>query len=1113
MFFCGLLVIKAQNITVTTKISHPDNWQSTLFKNIEYALEGSTITYKISANMSESYIDSVLSCKYVFDNIEYNTAFTLDNGSISIEDISITPDVGTHVFKFSLCYRDGTEKDSMTVESESIVLTISPKASVALSEESNTSDKPHLTYQGNIWTISVLEKKGGYAEGWQMEWIDENGNVISNELSCDLSGETSNDIVKRHYILHVTNVAPNDDKSVKTLWYDQYYYYYIWFYPIPTISFAGANPQHVLHGESVSMSVVIEQPSSTDLQNAYQLLCYWNNNTQPSNSFVFEANNPNTSGSVTADIQVKCLVKLADTNETKDMGTLSHTFVVWPKPSVTMTIKENDEETSYLLLQGESMIFSFEKYGGYDDGWQFEWINENGDVVSREMSYELSDLSSSTDIVKRHITIHVKNTGPEGQSSPVNSWFENTYHYYVWFYPLPSFSFADIYPENILDGEKIEMNVIMNSILTEEQLKDYEIKYSWNGINSLSYVFEGKNENVDGGISNTVSVECAIKSLNTGKDLKSTILSHKYVVWPIPMVSIDFKENSANNPQKLFQDKSQSLSLSVNGGYSNGWDITWKDEEGNILGHGLQCSVSCQSTDDIVKRQIILEVNNWVEERKAMWFEHVYNYYIYFYPCPIVQFSETYPTVIKSGDKVPMRLIIYDINGTRVNNNYNISCNWDDGKSYSDSYIFEAQNNNRNDSIKKTVSVSFTAELKGSDMPYSGILDYSFVIWPQPMIDAQGSNIGDRVGHGGQTLDFSIETCGGNKNGWRYEWYNQTTKQTISTSNQCHLLLNNNYNGEILTHEIIVRAVNQNDETVWFDDSRHFSLTIYPQPKLADEELTVFDVNRDGAYVTSGIREGNKVSLVCGECLGGNPNAWSYHWQINDATGENSRQTETVINTGYSNLSKDDSHFVEFVCMVDNKYDGIVWADSIYRKTIKVYNKPQTPLSIVKKGNGTSGTVIAMTNLSDRDLEGHEYYLVFGYLDSNGFMHDTEAQRQLCPGEVRWSTQITSSELNNPANTLYVYSLWRYEDNVEVTSGLRTTDSLNDDWDGSSYSGTVRAIIAQLMVPESILDTIDLSSHDINSVYSIHGLKVDYLKRGINIIKMNDGSIKKVLVK
>ena len=94
-----------------------------------------------------------------------------------------------------------------------------------------------------------------------------------------------------------------------------------------------------------------------------------------------------------------------------------------------------------------------------------------------------------------------------------------------------------------------------------------------------------------------------------------------------------------------------------------------------------------------------------------------------------------------------------------------------------------------------------------------------------------------------------------------------------------------------------------------------------------------------------------------------------------------------------------------------------------YTKTFTVYKKPQTPLSLVIKGKGASGTVIATTKLSDTDLQECEYYLVFGYLDANGIMHDFASQLQTNPGEVRWSKQMPADIVNNSSNTLYVYAL------------------------------------------------------------------------------------------
>jgi hypothetical protein len=194
--------------------------------------------------------------------------------------------------------------------------------------------------------------------------------------------------------------------------------------------------------------------------------------------------------------------------------------------------------------------------------------------------------------------------------------------------------------------------------------------------------------------------------------------------------------------------------------------------------------------------------------------------------------------------------------------------------------------------------------------------------------------------------------------------------------------------------------------------------------------------------------------------------------------------------------------------LLKNAYNDIIWEKQVYTKTYTVYKRPQTPLSIVKKGNGSSGTVIATTKLSDDELLDREYYLVFGYIDANGKMTDLACERQGQSGEVRWSKQFSPAILNNSNNIIYVYALWKYE-SAEVTSGLRTLNTVDENWDGSDFSGKTRSVICNVTAIHEINTEAAVNT---SAFYSLDG-RVGHLTKGMNIVKMSDGRVKKVFIK
>ena len=82
---------------------------------------------------------------------------------------------------------------------------------------------------------------------------------------------------------------------------------------------------------------------------------------------------------------------------------------------------------------------------------------------------------------------------------------------------------------------------------------------------------------------------------------------------------------------------------------------------------------------------------------------------------------------------------------------------------------------------------------------------------------------------------------------------------------------------------------------------------------------------------------------------------------------------------------------------------------------------------------------------------------------------------------------------------------------MEITSGLRYLNSVDEEWDGSSYSGVTRAVIANTTAINNINHVDD--SATLQEYYSTSGIKSNSPYKGFNIIRMSDGSIKKVMVK
>ena len=215
-------------------------------------------------------------------------------------------------------------------------------------------------------------------------------------------------------------------------------------------------------------------------------------------------------------------------------------------------------------------------------------------------------------------------------------------------------------------------------------------------------------------------------------------------------------------------------------------------------------------------------------------------------------------------------------------------------------------------------------------------------------------------------------------------------------------------------------------------------------------------------------------------------------------------QKKAEVVTGYSNIK---CYTIKGV----NEGEMVVYVVS----NISIANVVSTPLEmnpalyLVKKGNGASRTLIATTALSDTQLEDNEYYLVFAYND-NGNIKVISEQRQDNPGQVRWAMQVPADQYANE-NQLCIYALWVYPDGSRVTSGLLSFDGNADNaWDGSDYSHSTRG------GDETGIQDLSMqrdSQGNLQESYTLTGMKSSHLVKGINIVRMNDGSIRKVYKK
>ena len=113
---------------------------------------------------------------------------------------------------------------------------------------------------------------------------------------------------------------------------------------------------------------------------------------------------------------------------------------------------------------------------------------------------------------------------------------------------------------------------------------------------------------------------------------------------------------------------------------------------------------------------------------------------------------------------------------------------------------------------------------------------------------------------------------------------------------------------------------------------------------------------------------------------------------------------------------------------------------------------PEAPTQMLRKGNGSSCTFIAMMAITDTEIEQEGYSFVYGYTDATG------NDNVIAKTNVRYC-HTTPAVYNNSANDFWVFTV-RVDDNGEMIGSERRhlDGSVDDDYDLSALIGRSRGI-------------------------------------------------------
>ena len=374
-----------------------------------------------------------------------------------------------------------------------------------------------------------------------------------------------------------------------------------------------------------------------------------------------------------------------------------------------------------------------------------------------------------------------------------------------------------------------------------------------------------------------------------------------------------------------------------------------------------------------------------------------------------------------------------------------------------------------------------------------------------------------------------------NNGGWVYSWKEdgKETSQNLSTWTYVPQSTSKTYYTD---KTLSLHVVNKIGDNYGLDETLTYPIRVWNKA-IFDTAFTITDNNKNGEEVTKGIREGNvstyKVNRMDDGYFLADSTSYVYDWTLNGKAAD--KKSAFEFYTAVTSVSKDKGMVTKDVTdeLVLYNYGpyGHVWEQhKLPNHSYRVYHKPQTPASIAKKGNFTTGTfaVNMPKSISDSELNTYQYKLVFGYVDASGNDNDISGVvEQGGIGTVRWYQVPTSAR---SYSNYYVYAEWAYTDGAKITSGKRylspkNGSNVDEEWDGSTFDSVSLATRAFILGSDEATEIQEITPSQENGdginnrVYSLNGQLIEdtnQMESGIYLFEAIENGqriVKKVIVK
>lgn len=863
-----------------------------------------------------------------------------------------------------------------------------------------------VVFSGATVRYTAPQVSGGNSEGWEYSWTNA-GAVAGNpaEAESRLYNESSGRI-DYPTAVRIRNVGP--DGSV---WFNQEFTTNVTAWPQPVASL-DCYYTECFDGDPFSASIVITGGDP-------EAWTYWwtLDGTYLSNEKVCTIM---TSGSDTNGTKRELLAQAFNNPDGIDDSYYRenwHTLTSYPAPVF------GSQTGELSAFSGQEFTLWGQAEGGKPGAWRFEWTCDDEPITNDSEWLTTSLVNNGTQPVEHQYILRATNN---------NAIYGKTqlYVFPIIIYPAPNVVLPDVATE-VIKNERIEI----------------PLSVSGGDPNAWSYIWR-----IDGATQPETGSTFAFTPTTRGRytvtaeviNSPSLIYSpynetftFNFTVYDEPTLAVE-----GNGSNDVITCDGRNTRMAVRGVGSGAWTYQWYEGSTEIAGEtnrDINVVLDNPGTDPITKTYRVVAHYKGGETP----YEQVFNVTIYPRPNVVQENSvvnvyydrNVYLNVEPSGGNPDGWDYIWYIDGSRVD-------------SYSQPYYnYSAYTNNN-----RTCDVVVYVRNRGNGETWYEQRRFDFTVnryttgsvnFTEPYLDYNGFI--------SQTL--SASPVEGYPDGWTFEW----TKDGVfvGTGQNMHVEYENTTDYAYSTvYE--VRAKNAIGDDIGYNQLHTYKIYVWPKISTPNE---IRVVKASDMQEVDAIVSGDEIVASVTPATGGynyyspsnNRNAWTYDWTVSGSyAGYDNTSTEiyTPLSRPYSEeMSYGD---VTIRAQISNAaaYQQQTWFSETYEKTIHVYNAPLTPRQLVRKGDGTTGTLIVLASggFNDDRLRELSYEFVFGYTDRNSNqMYDMPAT------EERFY-RFGPSELNDYNKRFYVYAQWRYPDGSIVKSGLCYVDGYTDDSYGFNNS-------------------------------------------------------------